>query len=176
MRASVTILLIAVTACTAAHKRGSAREASSRANAEQNVREKKLRFEIATDGPCWVTGRYHDSRLERITISIGLSNARLDWILDLPDGQLRRFSAVRNYFAWDSQREEFQRGVIHHQRSVNYSFEGGKFTRHVPSDKADLADDKWTENQIAKMLAISKGYLESGRSDAFESRLEEFVK
>src|SRR2546426_12723770 len=86
MWGSATILLAVVIACTAIPKKGKTLDAS--ADGEKKVREKTLPFEIANDNQCWLKGRYRDGRLELITVSIGLSNARLNLHFVLSGTQL----------------------------------------------------------------------------------------
>jgi hypothetical protein len=111
-----------------------------------------------------------------ITVSIGLSNARLNWNFVLSGAQLRQFEVIRAYYAWEPKLGEFRRGVTSHERSAKYTFNGGKMITEIPSDNADLADDKWTENRIGKVLDLAKSYLESGQRDTFENRIEDLIK
>ena len=137
---------------------------------------KTLEFEIGTDGSGYVVGDYENGKLQKATVSFGLSNAHLSWQFTIDAGTVVRFSVIRSYYAWNADEGTFTLDRIDHERKVDYVLEGKGFTKEIPNDGMKLADDQWSKTKIERVFHLVRDYLSFQNRDTFEKQLEMLVK
>ncbi len=169
MRTTIIALLLLLTACVSTALSGEAFDSG------RDMIKKRVPFEIGTDGECYVVGACHKGVLSKLTVSIGLSSARLEWVFS-SNGGLSRFSVTRNYYLWDEGSGGFRPAKIDHKRSVIYEIDGKKIVKKAADDRSNLADDEWTLDEIYKVFSLAKTYLKSGDRKEFEMRLKALVR